>query len=508
MEKGFLKLKRKVQTNAWVKSLLIGIPSGLILFSLLYILEKREILSLHPVFCVLIGIGVALLTGGLIYLLNAPRTARLAKKLDKDLQLHEKVQTMLEYEKEEGTIYVLQRNDTNETLDAIPKKRLKIKNLWVYVVTAVFGVSALVTSFVVPPKKVDAGANIAPPVPFQLSGIQRSAIERLIEDVSTSTMETPYKENIVEDLNELLGSLSKAQTIAERNVAIDAAFEDILKETDDSSSVVEIVNSLWNKEQENLSLLAEAINYYDWGAGKEWDDYMAGMSNFQTSFIHADATAEAPDEAKMAKETGAILSDFSANLTAGLLTSGIEKTDSVYAILTRLNETDETVDGVQIYGLKKIAQDAETVGYANTQTALNDTLEELKIPVYKALEQNYVNTTTGEYAIKRIADIFRYPLPKFERPDLQTSSSGDSSDDLDDRVPILPGTDSENVYGSNEKVLDPTTGELVEYGKLLSGYQSEALENCTEEEWEILKKYYDILAGVNKEKEEDENYGN
>lgn len=500
MSKGFFKFKRKVRIDAWIKSLTIGISFGLIVFSVLYILQKRELFALHPAFCALIGAGVALFSGGLAYLLCKPQDKRLAKRLDNELALHERVQTMLEYQGQTGAIYDLQREDANQVLDTLPKNKLKIRRLWAYVLATVLGVGATVTSFVIPAKDSNAGGK-GPEVPFTLTAIQRAALERLIVDVNTSEMQSPYKNNIAASLTELLDGLLVAETISERDEALQVAMDVMLEETDDSSPVVEIVNALWSQNQENLTNFVEAINYYSWRTGKEWDDYAEGMTNFRASFIHVDSTSETPDETQMTKDTAALMSAFASNVSLGLLKSGIEETDSVYAIVTRLSVANETgADGSHLYGLETLSVLAETIGYAQTQSELETTIGAMNIEIFRTLEQSYKNTTTGEFAMTRLSEIFNYPLPKFERPDLNTSAGGDTPTDIPDTPSTTPpGTNSEVVYGSNEKVLDPTTGEIVEYGGLLSGYQSDALDNCTEEEREALKKYYDILAGVNKD---------
>ena len=60
------------------------------------------------------------------------------------------------------------------------------------------------------------------------------------------------------------------------------------------------------------------------------------------------------------------------------------------------------------------------------------------------------------------------------------------------------------TYGSNDIVIDPLTGEPIEYGKLLDKYNAimyEKLEgdSYTEEQKEAIKKYFDLLwSGLEK----------
>ena len=62
-----------------------------------------------------------------------------------------------------------------------------------------------------------------PEVPFEITQLQISAVEELIAYVSASEMDSPYKENIANDLTVMLDELKLATTEKERDLALEKA---------------------------------------------------------------------------------------------------------------------------------------------------------------------------------------------------------------------------------------------------------------------------------------------
>ena len=83
MGEGFLKFKRKVHIDAIIKSVVIGLFVGAPIFTVLFILSKRQIIGVNGWLCAVLGIVAALIAGGLAYLFLRPNNKKLAKKLGK-----------------------------------------------------------------------------------------------------------------------------------------------------------------------------------------------------------------------------------------------------------------------------------------------------------------------------------------------------------------------------------------------------------------------------------------
>ena len=113
---GFGRFKKKLRRNAWIKSLLFGVSCGLLAAAGIIIYQKMTTVSPQLLLYLPIGAGVALLTGLLAFLVLRPSIKKIARRLDNELMLGEKVQTMLEYQDSQEDMLILQREDANEKL--------------------------------------------------------------------------------------------------------------------------------------------------------------------------------------------------------------------------------------------------------------------------------------------------------------------------------------------------------------------------------------------------------
>ena len=115
------------------------------------------------------------------------------------------------------------------------------------------------------------------------------------------------------------------------------------------------------------------------------------------------------------------------------------------------------------------------------------------------------NTNVGEYVLKRLEMLFGIPAPAFERPGFNENSSSDGTQEEnkdDEEGPSSGGVGEGVVFGSDDLVLDPLTGEYVEYGTLLAKYNTLMIEKLgddkygyTEEQKKAIEKYFALLYG-------------
>lgn len=499
MGEHFLKFKKKAFTVRLIKSILLGLSAGMLLSGIFLLLFKFEVIKGQPILSLPIGVGAFLLAGlGTYFVLHTSNKA-IARRLDEEFSLNEKVQTMLAYEKEEGTIYHLQREDANESLRSIPTKRLKFKWLWAYIVGVAIGAVSLASGFLFSPVVTPP----PPPVqePFELTGIQKAAMEELIVYVESSAMQSPYKENVATSLKDLLSKLEAATLAKEKDEALKASMDYIYAQTDESSTAVELMNALWSSETATVQRLAETLNYYEWQKSDEWGSFSNEMTNFRTSFIHADTMEEEPDEITMAQDTGALLSRIESNVSIALTRAGVAEEDALSVQLKRFVYVDETYgDGAHLYGFAVLAGMAETLGYEKMQKELDATFAALGSEIFKALEEHAANTGTGEYAMTKLNELFLCGLPKFERPNFYEASEGDDPMGDGDEGGGGAGIGDGAVYGSDDLVLDPITNTYVEYGTILDKYYALMFSKVqdgdyTEQEKEAMEKYFAILYG-------------
>lgn len=487
----FSVYRSKIRLLRSIGALLTAVAASGVTFGVLNLLSRLELLALTQVAAIVITAGVTVVVFFVSYLLMRMTGKKLAKKLDNDFSLSERVQTSLEFEGRREAIYELQRADTRTALSGVDTKKLGLKGMPVYVICAILGIALTVLSFFfkkeVPPEPVPDDP------PFALSEIQEASLIELIEYVSTSEMESPYREQVADELSALLSGLKAASVMSQRDALLSSALRSVYDITDSSSFLLELSEELYAREPQPLKELAKAINYYSYASGEEWDAYSDGLTVFRISFIHADVLAESPDLTKMSEETRALLSSVVSGASIGITRSGIPTSDALTVVLKALFEGEET-------GLSALA--SSELGYEELQAALDTLVAALDSDIFDVILVNKTNTDTGEYAMKRLASIFSYTCPAFERPRLRDSSAADAGGGSDDEQGGGQGAiGSGTVFGSDDLVLDPNTDEYVEYGTIISRYYELVFgklesDGYTEEEKAVMEKYFKILYGT------------
>lgn len=490
----FVKLKRKALLVCIVRAALVGASVGTVLAGVLILLSKLKITDIPLHVSVLIALGGFAVSGAVTFLICHRSSAAIAKMLDSRFDLKEKVQTMMAYRDREEAIFALQREDAQREIDRIPKRAIRIKCLWIYIVCLVLCTAVLVCAVIYKP--VEPPPPPVEEIPFEITSIQIAAMEELIQYVNGSEMESPYRENVATYLATLLDELKLATTVTERDLALGKALKAIHTETDSSSSAVELAEALWASGNERVRALATSLNYYVWQSGAEWDEYVAALSDARVGYIHADSLTENPDDAKMTADIAALLAADSSAIVIAISRSGIADTDAICSALSQLASSESDPKG-----LSALSALAAGLGYTALEGELDSTFSAITPVLYDALERSMMNTYTGEYAMTRVCGIFEYTLPTFERPvlrDSSTESGGSGSDDTEGGG--MGGIGSGTVYGSDDLVLDPFTDRYVEYGTILDKYYSLMFGKTedgeyTEDQIAALKKYFEILYG-------------
>ncbi len=493
----FIKFKKKAFKIRLFKSISLALALGIFTVGILMLLAKLELIESRNFLYSFIGAAAALLIGGVLFFVFGFSDIELARRLDAELSLAERVETMLEFSAEESAIHKLQREDANERLSSISTKFLKIKGLWLHIIALAVGAATLVGSLVYTKPEPPA-----PPVfeeEFKITELQIRAMNELISSVAASDMASPYRENTVSILSELLEVLKVTETVKKKDEALDAAMREILLETDASSFALELMSALWAKDTPELKALAEAINYYDWPALDEWDKFSSEISDFRATFVNSGVAAENPDEEQIKAETELSLLKASTGISQALTSSGISETDALWAVLTRLAlAEEENGDGTRLYGLAKLSGQVASHGYESVQRELDSTVGAVLGDLFAALSLHKASTDTGENTIKRIASIFDCEPVKFKRPSFIDTSGGTSAPDKENSGGGAIGSGTE--YGSDDLVLDPYTNTYVEYGVIIERYYAlmfGGLQNgdYTEEEQDAMEKYFAILYG-------------
>lgn len=510
MKGNFLKFKRKLLLARIFKSLLAALSVGAIAGGVCLGLSRLAIVGFEPMLSLPIGAGAFLLTFIIFYLSLRTSDKKLARRLDSDFALHEKVQTALAFEGESGGMIELQREDAEETLKGIRTRRFKVRRVWIYVLALLLGAAVLVSGYLAPNKR-----DYVPPeviVPFEISEVQIAGIEELIKFVDSSQMEEPHKTEISDALKVLLEELKAATTEPEMQASLATALTAITEATYDSSSMTEILNAMWNSSDEQVRLLAKALNTSSW-SDPDWGDYAEKYSEYRASFdVVGDSDEELSEEDKVLRLKW-MLENFALKTGNALVASKIPQTDPLYTSLNKLVSVGAlTENGDAVNGFSAIAAEMDGKTYGETMSDVDGILDIMTDELYAVISQQKINTNVGEYTLKKLSALFAVPIPAFERPEFSknSESSGNIGEDHenDEDGPVGGGVGEGVVFGSDDLVLNPLTGEYVEYGELYAIYNTLMIEKLgddkygyTEEQKKAIEKYFALLYGGFKDEE-------
>ena len=143
----FQRFRARANLIRCLRAVLTGLGAGGLLSGVLNLLARLELLPLSSGLPFLIGGGVALAVGVTLFLLVRTDDRSLARMLDSELSLDERVETMYQYKDGDSALLRLQREDAEAVLSGIPTGRLRFKRLWLYLLIFVLGAAVLATSF-------------------------------------------------------------------------------------------------------------------------------------------------------------------------------------------------------------------------------------------------------------------------------------------------------------------------------------------------------------------------
>lgn len=147
MKNQFLLFWRRDRRIIWIEALIVGISSAIGAIGMLLLLSK--FIEIPGKLCLLGAVALPIGTG-LFLLFQRSNYKKLAKRLDGDFSLNEKVQTMIAFEHLDDPMVQIQREDTMRRLAQIPTKRLRFKSAWIYCLLPLLACAMMVTGAACP----------------------------------------------------------------------------------------------------------------------------------------------------------------------------------------------------------------------------------------------------------------------------------------------------------------------------------------------------------------------
>ena len=472
MGEGFNKFKRKIIVEVLIKTIAMGISLALIGVAISLFCTKINAIKMNPLFHFLIGIGVFILSSGISFWILFPSELKIAKRLDKDLALNEKVQTMVKFQSEEGLIINLQREDTKLRLANIGLEKLVLKISLFFIILLLLAASLCVSAIIIPGKEDEVKETEPTDDPFELDNWSIQAIRDLIETVEKSKLAQNVKDIYIEELNDLIAVLLETDLVGEMHESVLKTIDNIYFELDKINTDNEVFTVLSKSEESMILTLALYIDDLDLNNVMNALDSIQAMVNGENIPTNC--------------------ANIDEYLGQTLEKSNVNKEDLLYLALTQLSDA-----------LKD----------CQTSSDLKNTFDIYKPLVYTALSIQKDNEDMAKYIDKKLKEIFNIIDDDEENPEGTDPGSNATDPNLEPSKPTLPSDvgqgglgSGETQYGSNDAFYDPILGEIV-YGDVIDDYYADIYNkmldgSIPEELADYFEKYFDALYGSNKEKEE------
>lgn len=492
MTHNFQSIKKKYLRQAIIAAIALGVFFGLFIACALLLAFKLSEIELLWVYYVLIGLGAAAISAYPFYLLLRPDDRKLAKKLDTDYGLNQKVQTMVEFSGESGAMAILQREQTDQALTAAAAKRPSARSLLKFIFIPVLAVGIAFAGIFVPAKK----STVYVP-PFTISSAQEAALKNLIADVGSSDLGEGLKASAAGALESLLGKLKETSTQSEMKRLVISTVKGIDATIANSNSYVFLYNQLRNddytksfatamlngvvyykltsaSEIKNMEIVGRKSEMCNEAITEKLQAWVAGVREtfYNTVEENAGSSSETSKVIMSVLEMKARLGDYSQAFAAGLEAAAFP--DGEDALCSAISAFAENID-VPIqsgYGSESYLTLIEQTCNAFITPACEDAL----------YVQSY-NCIMDEFIRNELARIFGLSLSELgSNANVAPEPVEEDGEGDGEGTHGGSGGSGENIYGSDDMVLDPDSGELVTYGKLLAQYQAKIQERLKEYE--------------------------
>ncbi len=486
----FIKFKKKIILELLIKCVIIAISVGLISFSIPYIIIKVKNIEFNIIYLIIISLAIMLLLFGLLFMIFKPNNKKIAKRLDKELNLNEKVQTMVEFEKEEGFIVNLQRENTNNILSNTSLSKITMKFSAFIIILGIIALSLCITSFAIPDKKIEDDPitntgkepddTIKEPE-FTFTKIQSFVLQQLIEYVKASTIEEHLKTLYVEELTNLINTLESTNTESDMIVSVKAVITNLSRELDKTNLNNEINLVFKDVNHSVISALVTSINSFDSEKVYSAIDSLKITINGQADAIN-----------EIDRNLGQIINKSNLN----------KNDDLVKGIIDLNNDLLSIVD--EIKGYQQINDD-ENVKKAIE--LIEETIDKHKDAIVNAVKQEQVNNDVTAYVISELIDLFDIEI---EEEDVNIKLPDNSSSSSTDKIPPIDNNGGgygtgEVIFGSDDSIYDPEKGKII-FGDVIAKYQADILSKkdeglISEDLIDYFEYYYNLLFGILNEEE-------
>lgn len=485
MSLGYKNLKKKIIIETLLKCLIIGISLGLICFGCLTYVSKKIVLDLES-YIIILGSVIGFVLGfSIVLLILFPTEKKIAKRIDKDLKLNEKVQTMLAYKDNDKDMAIIQRNDTHDILNNFNLKNFVMKFGIVFLLIPLFSVGVAVTAFAIPKEEEFVTETVDPT--FEMDAWYRQSILDIIDYVLATNIDDSIKQSYINLLNTLLDELDATET---ESVMISV----VLKTVEDVNNV-----TLDNITGDDISMFI----------GFEITDE---MDDLEKHVIELSNVIKVADSLSVSNLGSLLLNDIIKVLTNGNVNLA---TNSFHALLGKKIESSKTLDKEDdLYlALYNLSNDLLSL---TTKEEITDSYNRNYVNLVNAVKLENSIVDVNDYINIRLKSIFGIldnedlddSDPNNKDPEYDSDNKEDEEDEDDGDIIVAPGGfgTGETILASDDVVYDPEKGTVV-YADVIAKYEAYILQGIldgtiSEEYAEYFYKYFDALYGQDEEEGE------
>lgn len=219
MSENFKKIKKKYLFSAIAECAVTGVSVGLLAVGAVWLSLKLAGGELSLIYYLLIGFGAALLAGLPLFFVLRPTDVSAAKKLDGTFALGEKAQTMVEFGGREGVIVGMQRTDADSKLGGLKVKTFGGAQLARMAVALALACAVFLTALFVSPYAGGSSSEVYAE-PFSITEFQKLALEEMIANTESSSLESGLKQDILTSLTEFQDGLDEIASQTQLNAQV------------------------------------------------------------------------------------------------------------------------------------------------------------------------------------------------------------------------------------------------------------------------------------------------
>lgn len=209
----FNKFRRRARRDVWVKSILLGVAAAA--FGVGGVLLAAKLADFPELYC-LAGLVALPLVWGISFAVLRQSDRRLARRMDDELDLRERVQTMVAFADSDDAMVRIQREDTQNRLSEIPTRRLRFSGLALYILLPVLALGLFAGAVICPSQAAEPAPEPDPietSPPRDITEWEWQALDELIEYVRASEAdESIMKPGVISALEDLRALLVRGVT--------------------------------------------------------------------------------------------------------------------------------------------------------------------------------------------------------------------------------------------------------------------------------------------------------